>query len=264
MIDILEARFVTDLIRISEAAGRAIMDVYDKGAQVDVRLKSDDSPLTLADQRANEIIVQELKALYPNIPIISEENRQLSFEERQGFKQYWVVDPLDGTKEFIKRNGEFTVNIALCENHRPVAGFVFLPVTGEIYYAVRGLGAYKGDQDNKDRLEAARFSLHDAQLTVVVSRSHLNEATEQYLATLNEPKTLASGSSLKFIRIAEGRAHLYPRFGPTMEWDTAAAQIILEEAGGSVVTVDSEQALTYNKENLLNPYFIALGRLTHA
>jgi 3'(2'), 5'-bisphosphate nucleotidase len=264
MINISEANFLPSLIEISKMAGKAIMEVYESKEGFDVHLKSDESPLTVADQRANDIIVRELKLLFPGTPIISEENKQLDYSQRQSFTQYWVVDPLDGTKEFIKRNGEFTVNIALCEGNLPIAGVVYLPVTQEIYYACKGQGAFKGPYDSRQQLSAPEFSIKDEGLTVVVSRSHLSEATEDFLSALTHPQTLATGSSLKFLKIAEGSAHLYPRLGPTMEWDTAAAQIVLEEAGGSVTNTDNGAALEYNKKDLLNPYFLAAGKMNDA
>ena len=252
------------LIDIAREAGDAILNVYNDPSSIEVQQKSDKSPLTKADKAANDVIVTALAHHFPEIPIISEENKQIEYEERKDFDLYWVVDPLDGTKEFIRRNGEFTVNIALCKKDRPIAGIVSVPVHQEYYYAIRGFGAFKGALEFKKRLNAKSFGMKDRDLTVMVSRSHLNDATESYLAKLNAPKTLPAGSSLKFMRIAEGQADLYPRLGPTMEWDTAAAQIVLEEAGGSLIDWETKSPMKYNKQNLLNPHFVATGDLINA
>ncbi|MDX1685451.1 MAG: 3'(2'),5'-bisphosphate nucleotidase CysQ [Saprospiraceae bacterium] len=252
-----------DLIRIAGEASEAILEVYES-PDFEVRIKSDDSPLTIADEKSNNIIVSALKQSYPDIPIISEESRQMEYEERKDFELFFLVDPLDGTKEFIKRNGEFTVNIALCRNHKVIAGVVLVPASNEVYYAAEGFGAYKGPFEDRKRLRAAPFHRGDEGLVVAISRSHPSEAVRKFIDALDNPSTLATGSSLKFLKLAEGKAHLYPRLGPTMEWDTAAAQIILEEAGGSVLTWEGNAPLKYNKEDLLNPYFIAKGAASHA
>jgi 3'(2'), 5'-bisphosphate nucleotidase len=167
-----------------------------------------------------------------------------------------MIDPLDGTKEFIKRNGEFTVNIALIHHHQPIIGVVQTPVTDDLYSAIKASGAQKNGQ----MIQSASFDLNQSGLKVVASRSHLNPETQVFLDTLIKPKILSKGSSLKLLMVAEGAAHLYPRFAPTMEWDTAAAQIIVEEAGGKVVIQNSRIPVNYNKENLLNPYFLVQGK----
>ncbi|MEM6380502.1 MAG: 3'(2'),5'-bisphosphate nucleotidase CysQ, partial [Bacteroidota bacterium] len=171
----------------------------------------------------------------------------------------WLVDPLDGTKEFIKRNGEFTVNIALVHNGKLEMGVVYAPVLEEMFWAVKGEGAFIEKDGTQQLLKVESFNMTDVNLGVVCSRSHLNDATQAFVDQLNEPKLVATGSSLKFLILAKGEAHIYPRLAPTMEWDTGAAQMILEEAGGSVISEKSKEALLYNKENLLNPAFIAYG-----
>ncbi|MCL4169309.1 UNVERIFIED_CONTAM: hypothetical protein GTU68_003603, partial [Idotea baltica] len=171
------------------------------------------------------------------------------------------VDPLDGTKEFIKRNGEFTVNIALIHNNKSVAGVVYVPVTDEMFWAIEGEGAWKEASGEKTKLQANNYSMEDEGLGVVCSRSHLNEETSTFLNNMNNPETVSKGSSLKFLIIAESNADVYPRLAPTMEWDTAAAHIILEEAGGQVVRADDHTPLRYNKEILTNPHFIAYGNV---
>ena len=245
---------------IAQDAGEAIMEIYNKEDDFKIESKSDESPLTIADKTANAIICSGLEKLDTIYPIISEENKQVAYEERAQWTRCWMVDPLDGTKEFIKRNGDFTVNIALIENHEVILGVVYLPVEDRCYYAVKGEGAFEIQQNDTDiQLHAKAFDKEDEGLKIVCSRSHLSQETQDYMAKFNKPETVSRGSSLKFIIIAENKAHLYPRIAPTMEWDTAAAHIILREAGGSVVEFESGQPLRYNKENLLNPYFIAEG-----
>ena len=253
---------VERIIKISLLAGEEIMKVYEGTADWEVESKSDDSPLTRADRNANEIIVQHLEQLEEGYPIISEENKLQAYEERRGFERFWLVDPLDGTKEFIKRNGEFTVNIALVEEGRPILGVVYVPVSQDIYYAEKGTGAKHRSADGIDTtLQASTYRLTDNGLRVVCSRSHINEATQSYINDLSQPETVSKGSSLKFMLLASGQAEVYPRMGPTMEWDTGAAQIILEEAGGQVLHHETQEPLTYNKEDLLNPYFLATAAL---
>ncbi len=250
-----------EVAKIAKKAGDAIMKIYDNSDNFQVQHKADESPLTIADQAANEIICHHLENLDVKYPIISEENKSINFEERKKYTHYWLVDPLDGTKEFIKRNGEFTVNIALIENQRPVLGVVYAPVLEEMYFAVKEKGAFLEKENITIQLHASIFSKKDKNLGVVCSRSHLNEATQNFVDELDEPQLVAQGSSLKFLILAKGEAHLYPRLAPTMEWDTGAAQIVLEEAGGKVLHAETKEPLLYNKENLLNPYFIASGNL---
>ena len=252
---------VTPLIKIVEDASEAILEIYHRAGDVEIQKKGDDSPLTLADQKGNEIIVAGLEKLEIQFPIISEETKLVSYETRSAYEHYWLVDPLDGTKEFIKRNGEFTVNIALIKDDRPVFGIISVPVQNKVYYAIKGKGAFLVENGETTKLQANSYKMTDKGLRVVTSRSHLNDATKNYVAQLNEPQFVPMGSSLKFMVVAEGKADVYPRYGLCMEWDTGAAQIILEEAGGSVLHVDTKKPLVYNKENLLNPFFIANGNV---
>ena len=250
------------LINISQIAGEKILEIYaDEGRFVQVDFKADDSPLTLADQAAHHYIAGRLQELSPEIPLLSEEGKHLSYEERSQWTRFWLVDPLDGTKEFVKRNGEFTVNIALVENGESVAGVVHVPVKGETYYAIKGEGAYVVRGKNPPvRIQASPFGMKDAGLRLVCSRSHLSPEVEEYVNQFDQPEKVSMGSSLKFMLLSEGRADIYPRLAPTMEWDTAAAQIIVEEAGGTVINHETGKPLRYNKEVLRNPWFIAFGK----
>ncbi len=252
---------VTPLIKIVEDASVAILEIYHRAGDIEIEKKGDDSPLTLADQKANDIIVAGLEKLDIQYPIISEETQLVSYETRKVYEHYWLVDPLDGTKEFIKRNGEFTVNIALIKDDKPVFGIISVPVQNKVYYAIKGKGAFLVENGVTTKLQANSYKMTDKGLRVVISRSHLNDATKNYVAKMDEPEFVRMGSSLKFMVVAEGKADVYPRYGLCMEWDTGAAQIILEEAGGSVLHVDTSKPLVYNKENLLNPFFIANGNV---
>ena len=243
---------------LARKAGREILKVYTQ--EFDIELKGDNSPLTRADKMSNAVICRGLEQLAPDIPIISEENRDIPFAERKSFRLFWLVDPLDGTKEFIKHNGEFTVNIALVRDGSPVLGIVYVPVSGELYWGVANMGAFVVRDGQERQISVAEFSMRDSHLGVVCSRSHMNEATEKFIDQLHEPETVSKGSSSKFMIVAEGKAHLYPRVAPTMEWDTGAAQAILEAAGGKVLRYGTTQPLIYNKEDLRNPFFLALGK----
>lgn len=258
-----QIKLVAEVVEIARSAGAAIMAIYQEADQADLQIKqkADESPLTIADQAANAIICAGLENLAVKYPIISEENKAIPYAERATFTYNWLVDPLDGTKEFIKKNGEFTVNIALVHNGQLEMGVVYAPVLKEMYWAVRGAGAFLEKEGEQTRLQAASFRMNDQGLGVVCSRSHLDDGTRAFIDQLNEPDLLAQGSSLKFLVLAKGAAHLYPRLAPTSEWDTGAAQMILEEAGGRVINQEDLQPLRYNKENLLNPYFIAYGNL---
>ena len=252
---------VNNVSSIAVEAGRAIMEIYENTTDLEIQSKADQSPLTIADQKSNEIICDGLDLLNERYPIISEENKEVPYSERCQYESYWLVDPLDGTKEFIKRNGEFTVNIALINQQKPILGVVYAPVLKELYWAVKGEGAYVKTNQGIRRLKALDFSMSDSHLKVVCSRSHLNKSTQSFIDGLNLPDLVARGSSLKFLILADGAAHVYPRLGPTMEWDTAAAHIILEEAGGQIIDEQTKAPLLYNKENLLNPHFIAYGNV---
>lgn len=237
------------------AAGKDILGIYESG-DFSIEAKSDDSPLTLADKAAHNRIVSFLEKT--NLPILSEEGRDIPFEERSKWEYFWMVDPLDGTKEFIKKNGEFTVNIALIHNGESVMGVVYPPVLGELYWAIKGMGSFMEVNGEISELHTSKKPLTESGIKVVASRSHMSPETEEYVSGLNNPSIVSKGSSLKFLLVASGNADVYPRFGPTMEWDTAAAHAIVAEAGGKIVLEDGETPLAYNKENLLNPYFIAL------
>ncbi len=255
-------KIAREVIGIAQEAGEKILEIYNASADVQIERKADNSPLTIADSAANKIICDGLVKLPAKFPIISEENKEIPYSERKGFEYAWLVDPLDGTKEFIKRNGEFTVNIALIHNQTIVLGVVYAPVLDEMYWAVKGEGAFIIKDGKEDRLAANTFELSDEHLKLVCSRSHLNEATEAFVSKFKNPDLVSQGSSLKFIILAKGSAHIYPRLAPTMEWDTGAAQIVLEEAGGKVINDETKEPLQYNKENLLNPYFVAYGNLS--
>lgn len=241
-------------IQAAQSASMEILEVYNSD-NFQTEVKGDNSPLTIADKRAHNAIVSILKS--SNLPILSEEGKSIPYEERKNWKHFWMVDPLDGTKEFIKRNGEFTVNIALVEDQTPVLGVVVVPVTSEIFSAARELGAFI-NVDGKATQLSKRVSvdLKQSGIRVVASRSHMNEETQEFINELVNPVLVSSGSSLKFMLLANGKADVYPRFAPTMEWDTAAAHAIINEVGLQVVQKDYKSEIIYNKPDLLNPYFI--------
>lgn len=248
------------VVLLARRAGEAIMEIYQMDPDWQIEEKADHTPLTKADRRSNELICEGLSQLPGRFPVISEENKEVPYEERKKYSFYWLVDPLDGTKEFIKRNGEFTVNIALVHGNRPVLGVVHVPTSNATFWAALGEGAYWTNGTREEPIHAIYFEPTAAHLKIVASRSHRNPDTDAFIARFKEPALVSRGSSLKFMLLAEGEAHVYPRLGPTMEWDTAAAQIILEEAGGSVLEAESQKPLAYNKPNLLNPFFIAYGK----
>ncbi|MFM4830978.1 3'(2'),5'-bisphosphate nucleotidase CysQ [Aeromonas rivipollensis] len=246
---------ISELEPIARAAGDAILTIYRQPFAVEY--KQDESPLTAADQGAHEVIVQALARLAPDIPVLSEESDAETMQARLGWSRYWLVDPLDGTKEFVSRNGEFTVNIALIDHGRPVWGLVYAPVLDRLWYGGKGIGAWRVADGTHKAIQTRPHEAGQA-WRVVGSRNHLSQATLDYLAPLDEVELVSMGSSLKFCIIAEGGAELYPRLAPTCEWDTAAAQAVLEGAGGSVTQLDGT-ALAYNKPNILNPWFVARG-----
>ena len=250
---------IPGLLDINERAANAIMEVYATFQVGDEIVKSDNSPLTRADQKSHDIIVAGLEKLTPHIKIISEEHKNLPFADRKDLEYVWCVDPLDGTKEFIKKNGEFTINIALIKDGAPVLGVMGVPAQGFTCYAYKGGGAFKVVDGQSTKLQASSFSMDQSGLRLVASRSHLNEATQEFANQFEDVEFVSRGSALKFLIIAEEQADIYPRLAPTMEWDTAAAHIILEEAGGLVLRHDNRQPLRYNKQNLLNPHFVAFG-----
>jgi 3'(2'), 5'-bisphosphate nucleotidase len=254
-------------VKAALKAGDAIMEVYGND-DFGVEAKEDESPLTMADKRAHEIIVDTLGQT--NFPILSEEGSHTPYEERSNWTRFWLVDPLDGTKEFIKRNGEFTVNIAMVEEGNTTFGVVYAPVLDELYVGIPGRGAFrcrtqkKSDQALDYLLQFAdRLPVEDPSenfFRVVASRSHYNQETKNYVDSLDtggrEISLVNKGSSLKLCMVASGEADIYPRLGPTMEWDTAAAHAVVKASGKNVCRADSGKELTYNKENLLNPYFV--------
>ncbi len=247
-------------VDIARDAGKKILEVYDKDFEIEH--KDDKSPLTDADMASHYTIVEFLSALTPDIPILSEESARLPFEERQQWHTYWLVDPLDGTREFIKRNGEFTVNIALINNHKSILGVIHVPVLDVDYFAYSGGGAFKREQGGESRPISVK-KLDENKITIAGSRSHGSDEMQKYMANIsnsyNKVEMLSMGSSLKFCLVAEGRADLYPRLGLTSEWDTAAAHCIVEQAGGYVTKTDMS-ALDYNtKDSLLNPFFFVFG-----
>ena len=254
----MDIQRLTNLLGIAKKAslkaGDAILKVYET-EDFSIEHKKDDSPLTKADRAAHLVIMSFLGDT--DIPVLSEEGRNISYDERKHWEYLWIVDPLDGTKEFIKRNGEFTVNIALVRNGKPILGVVYAPVIDKLYYAAEGVGALLECQGIQTKLPVTQgLDIKKRGLKVVASRSHLNDKTREFLDGLNDPEIVSMGSSLKFMMLAENKADIYPRFAPTMEWDTAAAHAILRELGREVV--DSEgNSLIYNKESLLNPYFSA-------
>ena len=246
-------------------AGKAILDIYYSG-EFDVEIKGDNSPLTKADTSSHNVIMSFLTKT--NIPVLSEEGRDITYEERKNWNQLWIVDPIDGTKEFIKRNGEFTVNIALIEYQKPILGVIFVPAKGELYFSSKGIGAFKVnvELENYDLenliSDANKLPLErdDKTFTIVASRSHMSPETESYIQQMRdihgEVKLISKGSSLKLCMVAQGAANCYPRFAPTMEWDTAAGQAICEQAGFEVLDWETKDNILYNKEKLLNYWFL--------
>ncbi|MEK7991261.1 MAG: 3'(2'),5'-bisphosphate nucleotidase CysQ [Thiotrichaceae bacterium] len=244
--------------KIAKQAGKKILEVYESD-DFNVEQKSDNSPLTRADMAAHNTIMAGLQQLTKSIPILSEESANIDFSERKTWSRYWLVDPLDGTREFIKRNGEFTVNIALIDNHDVILGVVYVPVTDISYYAAQGVGAFK-EEANKAAQAINTRTTDMKKLTIAGSRSHGSPKLKSFIAVLNtEVDVISIGSSLKSCLVAEGQADIYPRFGLTSEWDTAAAQCVVEQAGGYLTDLDL-QPLRYNtKESLLNPHFLVFG-----
>lgn len=261
-------------VNASIRAGALIMEVYNSN-DFQVNLKSDKTPLTLADRLAHDSIKNDLSKTF--IPVLSEEGRNIVYEERKGWEYFWIVDPLDGTKEFIKRNGEFTVNIALIQNKYPLLGVVYVPVTGELYFSFTQEGAYK--VSNLVATKEARFTYSELislakkipfdndrkNLVIVESRSHTSDETLEYIEYLKQKysdiESISRGSSLKMCMIAEGNADIYPRLSLSSEWDTAAGQAIVEGAGYQVYTYETKERMAYNKEELLNPWFIVKGKV---
>ena len=249
-----DEKLLAPLLDIARAASVEIMRIY--ATDFDVAMKADKSPVTEADLAAHRVIVADLKRITPDLPVLSEESADIPYAERRRWESYWLVDPLDGTKEFISKNGDFTVNIALVQGGEPIVGVVHVPATGLAYYGCLGVGAFRRDKDGQSSPIKVRRLIPGKPVKVVASRSHRGELLDGYLAKLGPHETVSRGSSLKFCLVAEGSADVYPRLGPTSEWDTAAGHAVLAAAGGNVVSVDGGP-LRYNaKESLLNPHFI--------
>lgn len=251
---------IEPLVALSQRAGDAILSIYE--TDFDVDHKDDDSPLTKADLASHRVIAEGLAALGENLPVISEESGLPDFAERSTWDTYWLIDPLDGTKEFVKRNGEFTVNIALIHNHQPVLGIVHVPVTKTTYIGCKDWGAERRDADGSATKIGVSIE-SGSPVRVVGSRSHRGESLNAYLEQIGDFELHPIGSSLKFCKVAEGAADIYPRLGLTSEWDTGAAQAVVEQAGGQVLELDGSP-LSYNaKEDILNPYFLVIGPHDH-
>ncbi len=249
-------KLIEPVVGLAQEAGRAILEVY--STDFDVHSKADESPLTQADLAAHHRIVAGLKSLTPEVPIISEEAGLPEFDERRSWDCYWLIDPLDGTREFVNRNGEFTVNIALVRDKRPVLGVVHVPVRDRTYIGCEGVGAQRRGPDRS--VEAIHVAASSSTpVRIVGSRSHRGASLDALLNRLGEHEMVPMGSSLKFCVVAEGGADLYPRLGPTSEWDTAAAQAVVEQAGGSVVTLDGKPMKYNAKPDILNPHFFVIG-----
>ena len=246
-------------------AGKVILDIYHSD-NFEIELKGDNSPLTKADVASHNVIMSHLSAT--NIPVLSEEGKSIPYNTRKDWNKLWIVDPIDGTKEFIKRNGEFTVNIALIENQKTVIGVIYVPALGDLYFSTSEIGSYKVavnlEDYNVDALvnQASKLPLErdDKTFTVVASRSHMSPETEIYISEMREKhgdvNLISKGSSLKLCMVAEGQADCYPRFAPTMEWDTAAGQAICEHAGFEVIDWSTKESMLYNRDQLLNAWFL--------
>ena len=257
-------KLLLDVFNVSIEAGKEILNFYHN--DIEVTHKEDLSPLTKADLASNKIILESLTKLNINIPILSEESL-VDWSIRKNWKKYWLVDPLDGTKEFIKKNGEFTVNIALIENNRPILGVIYAPASNELYFAKKNFGSYKiltsKQLNTLDNAKKISIKINKTnKVKIIGSRSHSNPILQKWVSkNFNDFQILQKGSSLKFCLIAEGFADIYPRFGPTSEWDIAAGHIILEEAGGKLKSIDNKEILYNEKEDILNPNFFAYNNI---
>jgi len=258
-------QFLNTAITAALEAGKAILEIYHSG-EFDIEIKGDNSPLTRADTASHNVLMSFLSKT--EIPVLSEEGRDISYQERKDWSQLWIVDPIDGTKEFIKRNGEFTVNIALIKDQCPLIGVIFVPVTGVLYFSSKEIGAFKISVDLDDynvealltKADKLPLQREDKTFTIVASRSHMSPETESYVQEMREKhgavNLISKGSSLKLCMVAEGIANCYPRFAPTMEWDTAAGQAICEHAGFEVLDWGTKKKMLYNREELLNHWFL--------
>ena len=245
-----------DVKELAVTAGEAILKIYE--TDFEVQQKEDNTPLTKADMAAHDIIEAGLLKLSPEIPVLSEESAQIDYEERKIWKEYWLVDPLDGTKEFVKRNGEFTVNIAYIRDGYPVMGVIYAPVLKLTYYACQGKGAFmQAGKQQAHRISTRKMDI--SKLVIAGSRSHAGSSLKRFMTQFDSHEIVSMGSSLKSCLVAQGEADIYPRFGPTSEWDTAAAQCIVEEAGGKLLNLHLERLRYNSKPSLLNPQFVVLG-----
>jgi 3'(2'), 5'-bisphosphate nucleotidase len=250
---------INDIIEIAKQAGKETLKIYERDFNIEYKESTYEgegkSPLTEADMASHNLIINQLTKLYPDIPILSEESKAIPYEIRKTWKYFWLIDPLDGTKEFIKKNGEFTINIALIHNNKPILGVVYVPVKDILYYADEN-GSFKQEKNNEP-IKLEPKETNNDKLNIVASRSHFNKETKEYIESLGKEYELVSaGSSIKLCLVAEGKADIYPRLGPTMEWDTAAAHAVVNGIGKKVLIYNKEEELNYNKENLLNPWFI--------
>ena len=245
------------IIETSYLAGDKILEIYnDNNYKSSIEIKKDASPLTIADKASNSVIVDSLKKITNEIPILSEEEKEIDYSTRKKWNRFWLVDPLDGTKEFINRNGEFTVNIALIENNTPIMGIVYSPVKGKLWYGLKDHGSFIIN-NKQEPIKISKKEPSNGTIKIVSSRSHANnEKLKNYLKQFKKYELVNMGSSIKMCLVADGTAHYYPRFGPTMEWDTGAAHAVVKYANGNIYNIDTDEELNYNKENLLNPGFI--------
>jgi 3'(2'), 5'-bisphosphate nucleotidase len=250
-------RIIEDIVIISKKAGNKILEIYNSpDIDINIEVKKDLSPLTIADKASNEIIINELNSLSPRLPILSEEEKNVEYKNRKDWSEFWLVDPLDGTKEFINRNGEFTVNIALIKNNQPIMGVVYAPVPDITWYGLENFGSFIKRKDEVPKKINLNNTRRDV-TKIVSSRSHANNPKlESYMKQFKKYELIKMGSSIKMCLVADGTADCYPRFGPTMEWDTGAAHAVVKYAGGNIYNIESNKELIYNKESLLNPGFI--------
>ena len=250
----LSKKLINGVINISKVAGNEIMSVYQ--SEFDIFIKDDHSPLTDADLKANAIIIEGLEKIAPSIPVLSEEGVNIPYEERSNWDMFWLVDSLDGTKEFIKKNNEFTVNIALLKNNHPIFGVVYAPALNKLYWGSSVNGSYKLNKDGIIKPISVKPTLNNP-VQIAVSRSHPSSKMNGFTSLFSQYELHAMGSSLKICSVSDGTVHFYPRFGPTMEWDTAASHAIINAAGGELIKIGTNKPLKYNKKDLLNPEFIA-------
>lgn len=262
MASIQYADYISPLCQMVRKAGKVLLEIYHSDNSLDVEKKSDNSPVTIADFKSNEVLIDGLKALDLDIPIISEENVDIPYETRKEFEFFWIIDPLDGTKEFVKKLDEFTIHLALVKNNRPVLGIIYAPIFDDMYYAWKDGGAWREYEGKKTQLFGHDVDMDDSGLRVVRSRSNLDPETKAQIETLNNPISLTLGSGLKFMRLITDEADYYPRVATNMkEWDVAPAQILLEEAGGGLLDWDTKLPLVYNKEELSVKGFEAVSKV---